>query len=107
MNLTQQQINEVLSMDIQTAYEFYLVCRIENPELNKYYEQIRYGIDFDLDIHDLIDEQYIMKPKAQKVKINKQAIPLKMFRTEVENRISIIKKAILDHVTEETVFEER
>lgn len=94
-------------MDIKTAYEYYLVCRIENNDLNDYYEKIRYGINYDIDIHDIIDEQYQIKPKKKIVSINRKIIPIDEFRTEMENRISMIKKAILDHMTEDTLFEER
>lgn len=100
MKLKEQQINEVLTMDLEDAYNFYITCMQENKELEEHYEQIRFGINITFDIHDIFDKFVTIKPKNGIVRIRGKSHKLIDYRTEVEKRHAKIKKAIIDHITE-------
>lgn len=104
MKFTSDNVNQVISMEIEDAYTFYITCKLENPELNKSYDKIRWGIHEEFDIHDVFEDRVIIKPKSDKVRIRGKTIPLTNYRTEIENRIALIKKAILDHITEQNTI---
>lgn len=102
MNLTTEQLQSVIEMDLQEAYEFFLICKEENEKLEQDYDEIRYGINLEIDIHDIIDGNILVKPKQQKVRIltGTDTFSLDEYRTELENRKSRIKKAILENMEE-------
>lgn len=101
MRLTEETIREVLQMELQEAYEYFLVLKIENPELGKYYDQIRYGIREEFDIHEIFDGFVDIKPKQGIVRIRGTTVTLQDYRNEIEERKSLIKNAIITHVTEQ------
>lgn len=100
MRISQENLNEVLNMPLQNKYTFYNALKIDHKELNQYYELIRYGIKQKFDIHDVFEENIIIKPKQGIVRIRGNTLKLEMFRTELEQREALIVKAILEHITE-------
>lgn len=94
------EANEVMSMDILTAYKAYTVLKLDEPELTKDYNKVRFGIKLRFDINNILTENYYIKGKAGTIWVEGNKYPLKDFYTEMEEREALIKKAILDSLEE-------
>lgn len=100
MKLSQETLNLILEMSLEQAYQFYLVCKLENPALQQYYDEIRYGINEHFDINDLFNNFISIRPKNSQVSIRGKIINIQDYYTEKEQRHAQIIKAVLDHMTE-------
>lgn len=101
MKLSEQTITETLQMNLKQKYAFYNSLKIDYPELEKNYPQIRFGIKHAFDIHEIFDKNLTQKPKRGIIRVRNTSIPLEEYRTEIENREALITHDILKHITTE------
>lgn len=90
---------KVLSMDISAAYALYNVLKKEQGFNYSNYHKIRFGIKIMFDIYKIIDNHYFERPRNNQIVIRGIGmIPSVDFNTEVEERETLIKKAILSFI---------
>lgn len=99
MNLTEQTVQQVITMNLEEAYDFFLASMNDYPALKDYHETIRNGINITFDIHDIFDGFVKIKPKNENVRIRNKTIPLKKYRDEIEQRKALIKRVLLNEIT--------
>ena len=103
MNLTEQ---EILAMNLEEAWEAYKVYRDldSNPEN---YIKIRFGIYAHFDINEFIHGTLKLKSKKGLYIIRKRIIKSELFWTEIEERLRIMKKALLSMIPDDKITRSR
>lgn len=108
MKLTQDQATEILKMDLETAYKTYLIMCIEELELKEELPNIKYGIKIEFDIRDHFTKKNKHLQKKDKVLLrDRRLVPLSEYRDELEERETMMKKIMLDHLTDDEIVEGR
>lgn len=101
MKINDTIVQEIVKGNLTTLYKNFRILKLDHEELEPTYKEVRFGIHYDFDIHDYIEEKYTIKNKKKIVIINRQQIRLKDFRTEIEEREDLMRKNIYEYLTEE------
>lgn len=99
VNINEETIRETIDLTLEDAYKRFCVYKIDNKELEKSYQQIRWGIKIKFDIYTHFKNKIINKEKEGVVIIEGKSYANKDYYTELEEREALIKKEILEHVS--------
>lgn len=89
----------VYEMNEQQAYDTYTVMCLENPEMKKSYNQIRFGIDLKFDIYKHLRGQVSESEKNNIVRVKGVGeFSMEEYYTEIENRLALMKSEILNNI---------
>jgi len=114
--MIQLTTEEILKMDLETAFKTLNIIKIDEEidkndkkKLNEAYWKARNGIKIEFDIYDLLALNYSEKANKGIIIMNKgkKWYNASEFYTEIEERETAIKKAIIDSIKEEDTIAPR
>lgn len=106
--MTTELAAEIIKMDLKTLYQNYKALHEQGLINEEDYEEVRYGKELDVDIHDMIEEEdkdigteekyIILYRRKQQAYIGKTGYKLRDYRTEKENRMAKMRNTLLDNL---------
>lgn len=119
MKLKDEQIGKVMEMNLGEAYDMFLLCKQENPDLRGFEDEIVWGKPrLQFSIRTMLREGAVIRgdrsgdvviflPREEDKPTRSISVPAEEYDMIEEERLALLKKTILDHMTEDSVFEDR
>lgn len=102
-------VNEVYEMSLEKAYKLFLLEKEnfepENVDIKDVHKKVRYGINLHFDVYKYFNNDFITrKAKRELIRIGKYWYDEKGMFTEIENREILLKKILIDNLTDDKKF---
>lgn len=108
MKITEEMLDHILG--IQTIGEGVRLMKAyanEDPKIQKYINRVTYGIKKRFHYQRYENGLFIEKPKGGYVVMDGQKIPYEELWDEIDDRIALVQKVLLEHIQEEDIIEGR
>lgn len=114
MKLSNDQIQRIIDVnDLETAYSYYKTFSLDCKELKEIETKIKHGIKIKIPINVIllsnqIDGLLTLRPSQRTISMRGYGTyTIQDYYDEIADRTALIKKTILDNMTEEELFEPR
>lgn len=94
-------IQEIIQGDLQTLYNLLEAIKEDTPELQEAYRKAKHGITIRYHIMHNLKKNYLDRSRSNEIQLGDTLYPLEAWWDEEENRRAIMRKALLEHYTED------